>query len=155
MVFRILNAAKCTSGVSGRYYYNICRILSESGILFALSSVLNLIALVLDTNPYTLSIAQSFPRTLFNVIVRPIHLVCSSGANECGAECFHGWYCIQPHSYPRRTRTHQYEKYARIFAEHKAALDATIRWPYHCLITRSDMHHSLSGRRRSPASGIG
>lgn len=103
MVYRILNAAKHTNGVSGRLYYNICRILSESGILFAVSSLMNLIALILDTNPY----GANIPRKLFNDIVCPIHLVCPSGANMCGAEYLYGRYCIQPHSYSHRRRTHQ------------------------------------------------
>jgi len=64
MVYRILTGAKRTNGVSGRLYYNICRILTESGVLFAISSLTNLIALITDTNPY----GANIPRKLFNAI---------------------------------------------------------------------------------------
>src|SRR6266478_6615887 len=100
MVYRILSAAKATNGVSGRLYYKICRILSESGILFAVSSLLSMITLILDANPY----GSNIPRKIFHSIVCYVHLVFSSGANAWRAECFYGRYCIQPYNYPRRKR---------------------------------------------------
>ena len=103
MVYRILGVAKGTNGISGRLYFKICRILSESGILFALSSVVNLIALTLDTNPYT----GTIPRKLFNSIVNSIHpRLRSPGAHARRSECFCSWNRIQLDSYPHQTRTY-------------------------------------------------